>query len=320
MRYLFDISRGSGIEAVQCGLVKDFAIEHPNDKVYICAVNKYFADCIANELENVESIDRFQMQPLFSEIMRNKDNWKIFKPNVYDTYEFMTRQGNYEDIFREQIGMKRRKDYTQNGSKWNLVFNAVPQYIVDAAKNFSEQHPNFVIFQRQGGINPVSPHEERIRVLQQGEQGLKRAYPIKESEEVVKGLIERGYEVLQYCLPEEPHIAGAIYLQQEVNQLFYYEVSKYAKGVVCIDSSLMHLTVHNAPHITVIWAQTASNSKSVVGFGYDKADNLIPETYEPIVPYFTGAMDTPIVDYITPDRVLKSVDKWYEAFVEKKSK
>lgn len=309
MNYLIMVDHGSGAEFMQVSVVRDFATEHKDDKVYISAVNKYFADMLAIELDNVESIDRNQIYPLFTSIMQEKKKWKVFQPDVYKKDTFFLREDNYYDAYRESLGMKRLNDWSKDGSEYTPYLNVVADNIRKEAMDFARQHPKMVIFQRQGGINPVTPPQERMRIVQQGENGLKRAYPIKGSEKIVEGLQKRGYEVLQYVLPEEPHIKGTIYTQQEQSQLMYYELSKYAAAVVTIDSSLMHLSIHNCPNVIVMWAQSASGDNDCRGFGYKKAHNLFAHNYRPVSPYFNGMPDSPVIDYVTPDEVLAEFDK-----------
>lgn len=309
MNYLVMVDHGSGAEFMQVSVIRDFANSHKDDKVYVSAVNKYFADMLAFEVENVESIDRNQIYPLFTSIMQDKKNWKVYQPDVYKKDTFFLREDNYYDVYRESLGLERKNDWSNDGSEYTPYLNAVTDDVKRVAAEFSAQHPKFVMFQRQGGINPITPQQERMRILQGGENGLKRAYPVDLSEKVVEGLAARGYEILQYCLPEEPHIKGTIYMQQEQNQLMYYELSKYAKAVVTIDSSLMHLSIHNCSNVIVVWAQSASGDKDCRGFGYKKACNLFAHNYRPVSPYFNGMPDSPVIDYVTPDEILSNFDR-----------
>lgn len=309
MQYLILVNHGSGAEFMQVSLIREFAQEHKDDRIYISAINRYFADMLAEELDNVESIDRNELNPLFTQIMAERDKWVVYQPEVYQTYKFMTRQDNFFDCYRELLGMERKNDWSEKGSKY-LPYLKIPDPIENEAKKFAAEHKKFVIFQRQGGINPVTPPQERMKIVQQGEHGLKRAYPVNFSEKVVEGLIARGYEVLQYCLPEEIHIKGTTYMQMEQNQLFYSALAKYAAGIVCIDSSLMHLTIKDCKNMVVLWAQSASGENDCRGFGYEKADNLFAHGYKPLSVYFVGAPDSPVVNMATPNEVLAAVDKW----------
>ena len=308
MNYLFLVSHGSGSEFMQCSIVRDFAKEHSNDKIYISAINKYFADMVEAECDNAKSIDRNTIQPLFTQIMQDKNNWTVYNPEVYQQPKFFLRLDNFYDTYRELIGMKRLKDWSSAGSKYNPMLY-VPSDFEKAAKQFSEAHPKFILFQRKGGINPVCSREERIRAANSPEVGLIRSWPMKESIKFVAEANKLGYEVVQYKLPEEEGVEGAIFFSQENNQLFYIALAKYAAAVVTIDSSLMHLAIANSPRTIVIWGQSASDKDDCRGFGYEKAINLFAKNYKPISPYFNGMPDTPVIEMATAEDVVAQLTK-----------
>lgn len=304
MNYLILVNHGSGAEFMQCSIIRDFALEHKDDKVYISAVNKYFADMLEMELDNCKSIDRAAIVPLFTQIMQNKSEWTVYQPEVYQQAKFFLREDNYYDTYRELLGMKRLNDWTEKGSDYApSIF--IPQNIEDAAKQFADQHKNFILFQRRGGINPVSPQQERVRLVNQPEQGLLRSWPMKESIKFVESAIKSGYEVVQYKLPEEEGVNGCLFFERENIQLFYIALAKYAAAVVTIDSSLMHLTAKDAKKLIVIWGQSASGENDCRGFGYSKAVNLFARNYKPISPYFNGVADTPVIEMATAADVMK---------------
>ena len=87
--------------------------------------------------------------------------------------------------------MKRLKDWSSAGSKYNPMLY-VPSDFENAAKQFSEAHPKFILFQRKGGINPVCSREERIRAANSPEVGLIRSWPMKESIKFVAEAKEAG--------------------------------------------------------------------------------------------------------------------------------
>ena len=308
MNYLFLVSHGSGSEFMQCSIIRDFAKEHSNDKIYISAINKYFADMVEAECDNVKSIDRNTIQPLFTQIMQDKNNWTVYNPEVYQQPKFFLRLDNFYDTYRELIGMKRLRDWSSAGSKYNPTL-FVPSDFENAAKQFSEAHPKFILFQRKGGINPVCSREERIRAANSPEVGLIRSWPMKESIKFVAEANKLGYEVVQYKLPEEEGVEGAIFFSQENNQLFYIALAKYAAAVVTIDSSLMHLAIANSPKTIVIWGQSASDKDDCRGFGYEKAINLFAKNYKPISPYFNGMPDTPVIEMATAEDVIAQLTK-----------
>lgn len=300
MKYLILVNHGSGAEFMQVSYLREFSKIHSKDKVYISALNKYFADALANELENVYSIDRNDLYSTFVNIMQHKGDWKVIQPEVYHQYEFFSRQSNYYEELAKLLDIPYIKDYEP--------YLRVSKSIEEAAKNFSKEHKHFIIFQRKGGINPLASKEDRLKLVNQVEKGLIRSYPLKQSIELVKRLSEKGYEVLQYCLPEEEHIPGCIYLKEEINQLFYHELSKYAEAVITIDSSLMHLSVKHSKKLIVLWAQSASGENNCIGFGYKKAKNLFSD-FIPTVPYFNGLPESPIFEPVRVDDVIGALDE-----------
>lgn len=306
MNYLFIVNHGSGAEYMQCSIIRDFAKEHKDDKVYVSAVNKYFADMLEMELSNCKSIDRNTIVPLFTQIMLDKSNWTVYQPEVYQQAKFFLREDNYYDTYRELIGMPRKNDWSEKGSDYTPEL-AIPQSVKDAAKQFADQHKNFILFQRRGGINPVSDHNSRVFATNRPETGLLRSWSMKESTRFVDLAKKAGYEVVQYKLPEEEGVVGCTVFERENTQLFYVELAKYAAAVVTIDSSLMHLAAKNAKKLVAIWGQSASNKDDCRGFGYSKAVNLFAKNYKPVSPYFNGVPDTPVVEMATAEDVMKAL-------------
>ena len=313
MNCLIVISHGSGCEMMSVSLIRELVKTNKYSSIYVTAVNKYFADCLRNEFPDVVySIDRNELPTIFTTIMMDKDNWEVFNNEVYGTSDFTLRKDNFYDSLRALWKMDRKNDWDNNGSSYEPYLQ-IPEYFENSAKDFSQQHPKFIMFQRAGGINPVANHEERMRAANSPEQGLKRSYPIDKSEKLVELLVKDGYEVLQYALPEEPHIKGTIYLNQEQNQLLYHALAKYSKGVICIDSSLMHLTIKDAPKQVVIALQSMSGKDDFRGLYYKKSKKVYDKNYKPTAPYFNGIPESTVINYPDPKEV-------YEAFVEKKSK
>lgn len=309
MNILVNIGHGSGAELMTTSLARELLEKY--DNVYLAAANKYFTDVLALEDDRIHSIDKATLPAMFSTIMRDRDSWNVASNEVYQTYKFFSRQDNYYDALREIWGLKRKRDWSKDGSEYTPYFNVIPEDIKRGAFEFAKQHPKVILFQRQGGINPVTPPQQRREIISRGETGLIRSYPLKESERLVSLLQQRGYEVLQYCLPEEMHVKGCLYMQQEMNQLFYYELSKYVEGVITIDSSLLHLTIHNAKKVVCLWAQSASGDNDCRGFGYKKAINLFAKV-DTSVPYFNGIAASPYIEQIKPEDIV-------EAFIGERS-
>lgn len=295
------VSHGSGREFMQIAVIGRL-LARRYKRVYITAFNKYFAEALADEFENVTVIDGAEVQSFWHSHWHEKDDIDVFSEDPYNMNNFSMRRLHIYDAWAQLYELPSLGPDT-------LPILKAPEQIQEGAKNFAKSHKRFIIFQRAGGQNPIGVRrDEKGHIMQSyntNEIGLKRAYPLKESERLVKKFREAGYEVLQYCLENEPHVKGAIYLNNEQNQLFYMELAKYAEGVVTIDSSLMHLTVANAKKIVVIWGQT-----SVKSFGYSKAVNIqLNDDKSFGGPSMTNVQLFPEVKFPTADEVFKAFKK-----------
>lgn len=301
---LVNISHGSGAEFMSISFAR--ALTDKYDEIYISSVNKYFTDALAQENSKFVSIGMNELPSLFHTIMTDREDWVVLNNEVYQESQFVLRLDNYYASLARKWNIEE-PEFNDQGSVYTPHLEA-PEQLKQAAKKFSQEHKKFVLFQRQGGINPVVPHNERLAQLSRPEQGLKRSYPIDKSEKLVELLAKDGYEVVQYCLPEEPHVKGTIYLNQEQSQLFYHELSKYAKGVITIDSSLLHLSVHNNDNVVVIWNQTQTDKDKCIGFGYQKCKNLYSKT-DNTTPYFNGIPASPYIEYVEPEEIYRAFNE-----------
>lgn len=295
------VSHGSGREFIQVAVIGK-ALAKTYERVYITAFNKYFAEALASEYENVTVIDGAEVQAFWHEHWCERHLIDVFSEDPYNMNNFSMRRLNIYDAWGQLFELPSLGMGT-------LPLLRAPQAIQDGAANFAREHKKFIIFQRAGGQNPVGARrDEKGHICQPyntNEIGLKRSYPLSRSEELVHLFRAEGYEVLQYCLENEPHVKGAIYLSQEQNQLFYMELAKYADGVVTIDSSLMHLTIANCRKMVVIWGQT-----SVKSFGYGKAINIqLNDDSTFGGPSMTGVQLFPEVKFPTAEAVFEAYKK-----------
>ena len=242
-----------------------------------------------------------QLSAMSATIMAHPDDYDLFRYNIYDDGEFSKKRASFYNVARKLVGLKEKKeDNNKDGQITMPTFLMNTMDNINNAAEFSKQHPRFVMFCRQGGLSNL-PGPDGIRQPGQ-EHGLLRSYPIDKSEKLIELLNQRGYEVLQVCLPEEPHIKNAIYMNNEMPMTFYTELAKYAEAVITIDSSLMHFTIANCKKMVAIWLQTNVN-----GFGYVKAINLLPKDYTPIALLMSGIMDSPVCTPVSPEEIVKNV-------------
>ncbi len=243
-----------------------------------------------------------QLSAMSATIMANPDDYDIFRYNIYDDGEFSKKRASFYNVARKLAGLKEKKeDNNADGQVTMPTFLMNTMDNINNAAEFAKQHPKFVLFCRQGGLSNIPGPDGRRQPGQ--EHGLLRSYPIDKSEKLVEILSQKGYEILQVCLPEEPHIKGAIYMNQEMPMTFYTELAKYAEAVITIDSSLMHFTIANCKKMVAVWLQTNVN-----GFGYVKAINLNPVDYTPIALLLSGIQDSPVCTPVEPEEIVNAIE------------
>lgn len=295
------VNHGSGREFIQIAVIgRELAKMY--EKVYITAFNKYFAEALAAELPNVVVIDGAEINAFWHKHWCERNEIDIFSEDPYSMNNFSMRRLNIYSAWAMLFELPSDVERT-------LPVLKVSSNIEEGVKDFAGKHKKFIIFQRAGGQNPVGARRnENGHICQPyntNEIGLKRSYPLDKAEKLVQLFRGAGYEVLQYCLENEPHVKGAIYFNTEQNQLFYMELAKYADGVVTIDSSLMHLTIANCKKMVVVWGQT-----SVKSFGYRKAINIQLNDEDSFGgPSMTGVQLFPEVKFPDPDVVFKAFEE-----------
>ena len=301
-----NVTRGSGREFVTTAvIVRELAAKYK--KVYCAIFNYEFGEALSKELNNVIPIKENEIGSFWNthwaELHNNVD---VFNEEPYNLGRFGMRRLHFIDAYRFVTGLTGYIEPTawEDGFReTDLPSLEVPMDIHNAALDFSKQHKKFVMVQFHGGQNPVGFNPQTP--YNYDEVGLKRHYPLQQAEELCAKLKADGYEVLHYTLPNEPHLKNAIYMQNVMPQLFYHELSKYAEGIITIDSSLMHLGIKHCKKMVVIWAQT-----SPISFGYYKAINLRKVKDDDIGgPSMQGVPLNPVVEY-------PSVDEIYNAFVK----
>lgn len=300
---LFIVSHGNGAQLMAVAVIgRELAAKYK--EVWICSAYKWYADMLEKELENVHSIRPEELTQLCSTIMRDPSEWMLFNEHPYNDGAFAMRREHFYETYRRLVGLPQKDDFGEGGAS-----KSVPHLIVDDVgvqqnvQQFVQQHNNFVLMQIAGGQPLMNPQQVQ-QPYPTEELGLKRRYPMKEAQKIVDGLHSRGFEVIQYKLPNEPGLQGAATMTQPVNNLVYMELAKFCKCVITIDSSLMHIAIDNAPAMIVMWGQTGPES-----FGYDKAVNILPENYEPTSPLMAGVPDTPYVRFASAAKVLCAFDK-----------
>lgn len=300
-----NVTRGSGREFMSCAVIaRELAEKY--DTVFVAAFNKYFADALSKEVDNIKVIDQAEIASFWN--THSKTVQENFIAEPYNLSDFSMRRLHFYDAYRRVIGLEEKHDFNDNGTT-TLPELVVPREMQEAAEEFAKQHKKFVIVQFHGGQNPVGVQRDNnnniVQPYNYNEVGMHRLYPLDKATKVCDLLKEKGYEVLQYTLNNEPHIKDALYLQRENNQLWWHALSQYAEGIITIDSSLQHLGIAKCKKMVVIWVQT-----SPINFGYQKAINIVSNDKSELGgPSMAGVPLNPEVNYPEPEYVVKCFEE-----------
>jgi ADP-heptose:LPS heptosyltransferase len=201
------------------------------------------------------------------------DNTKIVLGDLYD----------YEPFLKKKIHMLKawgdlgeiEIDNPMN-LKTELYMTEHEKFIVDKVINELriKTKNKFIMIQLNGGQSPHNfdlNHEKEFTFFNEES---KRYYPFDYYVELIKKLKENypEYTIVRYGLINEsiPNEISNMILNIQPAILYknYYWISQYAKHVICIDSSLQHMTAGIKPSV-VIWGNTKPEH-----FGYSIHKNL----------------------------------------------
>lgn len=293
------INGGQGAQLMKCSMAELLCDEY--EKVYLIVGYRNCAELIAKKHDNIVVIEWQQAQALFATVMQDSTNWMVYNLDPYRDGDFELRRAHFFNICKKQLGLPQtEEDKGNNGAKTMPIYTNNEE-IMKAGEEFYKQHHKFVMLCIKGGMSCLrQPNGQRA--IPGPEVGLLREYPVDKAEKLVEELNNKGYQVLQVCLPEEVHIKGTICMNNEVPMEMYGELAKYAECVITVDSSLMHFAINKCKKMIVLWRETAPTS-----FGYEKAINLKSKDYKPTAPLFSGIPDTPVATPVSVEEILKNV-------------
>ena len=160
---------------------------------------------------------------------------------------------------------------------------------------------NYCIVQFNGGQSPLSPMKDQHGnpiSYHDNQENIKRNY--YKGEVIVERLkkLYPGATIVHFALPNEPTLEGTV--KVELPYLAYALLAEDAKAVVCIDSSLQHLSTGRCKDVTVIWGETRPEH-----FGYNSNKNVCAKNVLNSQPYFRPLGISPsIVRMPEPEEVI----------------
>lgn len=299
MTAVYTIMGGLGRQLMQAQIALELSEKYDRVLVFAHYINELSIFFSGHPKITLLTYD--QLSAMSATIMANPKEYDLFRYNIYDDGEFAKKQASFYNVARKLAGLKEKKeDNNDDGQLTMPTFMMNTTDNIHNAEEFAKAHPKFIMFCRQGGLSNLPGPDGRRQPGQ--EHGLLRSYPIDKSEKLVELLNAEGYEVLQVCLPEEPHIKGALFMNNEMPMTFYTELARYAEAVITIDSSLMHFTIANCKKMVAIWLQTNVN-----GFGYVKAINMKPVSYTPVALLLSGIQDSPVCEPASPEEIVDAI-------------
>lgn len=201
---------------------------------------------------------------------------KLVLGRIYDLQGFVEKKLNYQEAWAQFLGIPSA-DVGEMPEEFLAPVKAFPSIADDVKRVLDEVGDDFALMQFQGGQSPLD-YDPSVPFDVESEP-LKRAYPY--GQELVDEYLREypGRKVIQYALENEQQIEGAV--RYNLPYLTYYELAKYAKEFIAIDSSLQHLITGLCPG-TVIWGHTLPSN-----FGYIQNRNIVQRCNRENIRYFT---------------------------------
>jgi hypothetical protein len=234
------------------------------------------------------------------------DNTKIVLGDPYDYEPFLKKKihvleawGNLCDIeINDGMSLKTELYMTEN-----------EKFTVDKVINELRRRTKdrFILIQLNGGQSPHNFDMNNEKEFTFFNEELRRFYPFDYYVELIKKLREvyPEYTIVRYGLINEqiPYEISNMVLTIQPAILYknYYWISQYANHIICIDSSLQHMTAGIKPSV-VIWGNTKPEH-----FGYSIHKNL-QENNENTMSYFRPlGENNPNIIFPSPNKVIENL-------------
>jgi ADP-heptose:LPS heptosyltransferase len=234
------------------------------------------------------------------------DNTKIVLTDPYDYEPFLKKKIHVLQAIGDLCEIQVDKPMSL---KTELYMTENEKFTVDKIVNELRKRTKdkFIMIQLNGGQSPHNFDMDNQKEFSFFNEEVRRFYPFDYYIELIKKLKEKypEYAILRYGLMNEPmpyEISSTILnIQPAILYKNYYWISQYAKHVICIDSSLHHMTAGMKPS-TVIWGSTKPEH-----FGYSIHKNL-EENNENTICYFRQlGENSPNIKFPSPDKVMENL-------------
>lgn len=306
-KYFINVQGGTGLNIALASFLTEAKKEHPEDEYNVCSPYYDIFDCC----EAVDTVYNPQQMRDFIFDAKSVDGI-IINHRIYDISDFIYKKLNYSQAWAQLLGYKwddtekgtRVKSILKPYSKYPNLKQKVDEVLATIKKAGFE---DFIIIQGTGGQSPLVqvPNGDWSKVpYNYAQEPLKRHYPIEKLQKFCE-LYHKAHPktaIVNYGLPNEPAPDGDYIVKTIMPYLAWYELAKFAKEVVCIDSSLQHL-VAGLVKTTVIWAHSKPEN-----FGYSYNKNIEQKCRTDDLLYFTALGPSGAkVEYIEPEDLMKAI-------------
>lgn len=293
---LINVEGGLGKNVMLTSILPEFKEKFGYDEIYvISAYHDVFKCCPA-------VTDAFQpgLGTLYQELVLD-DECDVFWKEPYSNQRFIKKQCHLLEAWAEEFGFSLDKPGNEYVPNLDRLEEEFPHIAELAMQKVTEWEDNYCIVQFTGGQSPLTPTKDaqgNIAPYKNAQESIKRNY--FKGEEVVRLLKEKwkGATIVHYSLPNEPPLAGTVRI--EIPYITYHILARFAKEIVCIDSSLQHLAAGVNDNVTVIWGETRPEH-----FGYICNRNVCAQHVLNSQPYFKPLGVSPsIVRMPEPEEVV----------------
>jgi hypothetical protein len=297
---LINVEGGLGKHVMLTAILTELKDKGGYDELYV--ISPYFD--VFKACEAVTDAFPPGQGGLYQELVLDPDCDILWK-EPYSNQKFIKKQCHLFDAWAEEFGITLTKDACNYVPDLSKIESEFPHLRKIANECSEKWHHNFCIVQFTGGQSPLNPTRNdkgELLPYMNMQEAIKRNYY---KGQAIIDLLHRKYPdttVVHFALPNEPGFEGTE--RVEIPYLTYHLLAAEAKEIVCIDSSLQHLSTGVNDNITVIWGETRPEH-----FGYNCNHNIAAKHVSNTQPYFKPLGVSPsIVRMPEPEEIVKISD------------
>ena len=237
-----------------------------------------------------------------------KDSTRVVMTDPYDVQSFIKKERHLLEVWGELCDVK-----VENGMelKPEIFMDENEKFTVDKIVNEIRESTKdkLILIQLNGGQSPHNFEQHGTQEFSFFNEGSKRHYQFDYYVELIKKIkdIYPEHVILRYGLMNEPmpyEINKMVAtMQPAVHYKNYYWLTKYAKHIICIDSSLQHMSAGTKSSI-VIWGDTRPEH-----FGYSIHRNLVEKNEDTMAYCRPFGENNQKVKFTAPEKVLYYMEK-----------